>query len=254
MKVIDSSVILEGIISITAAIESGIRTVYTVYADKNKYEKRDRKTVRFISMLKQKGIDFRLCDREFIDSITDGSTHGGFAAEASERTYSDFTQFISELKNGEYAVFLDGVEDPFNFGYSIRNLFAFGCKGFIMPSRNWMSAASTVAKASAGASEMCVLCTAPNDTEALSIIRNSGVKIVCAGLSHNSVPLNDFNCKDPFILFIGGEKRGISNDFFENADTVVHIPYANPNVSYSLPTASCAAIFGSYLSYKKFMP
>ncbi len=251
MRLSDNSIVLEGIISITAAIEANKRNILTVYADKEKYEKRDRKATRFISMLKQKGIDYKLCDRAYIDSITDGETHGGFAAEVSERSYSDFSQFISQLKSGEYAVFLDGVEDPFNFGYSIRNLFAFGCKGFIMPKRNWMSAASTVAKASAGASELCELCTAPDDSEALEIVRNSGVKIVCAGLSPTSVPLYDFNCNEPFILFIGGEKRGISKEFFENADYVVHIPYSNADANFSLPTASCAAIFGSYLSNKK---
>lgn len=254
MMLSDNSIILEGIISITACIESGKRSVGTVYVDKDKYEKRDRKTTRFVSMLKKNNIAFKLCDRSFIDNITDGSTHGGFAAEVSERTYLDFSEFVSGLKMGEYAVFLDGVEDPFNFGYSIRNLFAFGCRGFVIPQRNWMSAASTVAKASAGASEMCDLCTAPSDEKALEIIKESGVKTVCAGLSPTSVPLNEFECKDPFILFIGGEKRGISKTFFENADFVVNIPYANPLANYSLPTASCAAIFGSYLSNKIIMP
>ena len=243
-------IILEGIISIEAAIKSGHRKIFNVFADKDKYDKRDRKAIRFLSFLKKEDIKYTLCERSFIDSITDGTTHGGFAATVSERTYSYFEDLLEKLSNqkGSYAVYLDGVEDPFNFGYSIRNLFAFGCKNFIVPQRNWMSAASTVAKASAGASELCNISIAPNDDDALNSIRRHGVKIVCAGLSGTSVALNEFSCNDPFILFIGGEKRGISKLFFENADTVVHIPYSNSDATYSLPTASCAAIFGNYLS------
>lgn len=240
--------VLEGIISIESAIKAKKRKILTVLADKDKYEKRDRKAVRFISMLKKNGIDFKLCDRSYIDSICQGETHGGFAAAVSERSYLGFEAFLDELQKGGYAVFLDGVEDPFNFGYSIRNLFAFGCRGFIVPERNWMSAANTVAKASAGASELCDIAIAPSDEEALKAIKNKGIDIVCAGLSKDSIPLWKFGLNKPFILFIGGEKRGISKLFFENADTVLHIPYTNPDASYSLPTASCAAIFGSHMS------
>ncbi len=240
--------LLEGIISIESAIKSGKREILTVLADKEKYEKRDRKAVRFISMLKKNSIDFKLCDRSYIDSVCEGETHGGFVAAVTDRSYHDFEAFLDELQKGGYAVFLDGVEDPFNFGYSIRNLFAFGCKGFIVPERNWMSAANTVAKASAGASELCDIAIAPSDEEALKAIKAKDIDIVCAGLSKESVSLREFRNNKPFILFIGGEKRGISKLFFENADTVLHIPYVNPDASYSLPTASCAAIFGSYFS------
>ena len=67
---------------------------------------------------------------------------------------------------------------------------------------------------------MCNISIAPKDDIALEIIRSKGINIVCAGLSANSVDLSSFNCSAPFILFIGGEKRGISQTFFENADTV----------------------------------
>jgi len=248
---LENAVLLEGIISVEAAIKSGKRIIHTVFCDIEKYKKRDRKITHFVSMLKSLSIDCKLCDRSYIDSITSGETHGGVAAYVSERTYTDFDEFLDSLSAGQYAVFLDGVEDPFNFGYSIRNLFAFGCRGFIVPKRNWMTAASTVAKASAGASELCDITVAPDDDVALDAIRKRGIDIVCAGLSKNSISLFDFNCDKPFILFIGGEKRGISKTFFENADTVVHIPYSNEDASYSLPTASCAAIFGSKLSEKR---
>jgi len=246
--------ILEGIISIKSAVVSGKREILEVFADKKKVTSRDRKATHFISFLKQNGIKYTLEDRENIDRkasefIGVGSSHGGFIAYVKERSYTDFSDFLDGLyKNGGYAVYLDGVEDPFNYGYSLRSLYAFGAYGFIAPERNWMSSANVVARSSAGASEMCDMTIAPDDKSALSIIKQKNIKIVCAGLSKNSVPIYDFSYNEPFILFIGGEKRGISSEFFENADAIVHIPYKNTDVSYSLPTASVASIFGAHLA------
>lgn len=244
----NTDILLEGIISVEAAITAGKRKIFDVFIDKAKVEKRDRKAIRFISLLKENSIKYTLCDRDFIDSQALGNSHGGIVAKVSERSYSNLNNLISSVKSGGYLVMLDGVEDPFNFGYSIRNLFAFGCKGFIMPERNWMSAANVVSTSSAGASELCDMSVAPSDNELITLLKNEGVDIVCAGLSSKSVSLFEFRPQRPFVLFIGGEKRGISKELFENADSVIHIPYSNESAKYSLPTASCAAIFGSYLA------
>jgi len=248
--------ILEGTVSITAAIKSRNREIVEVLADRKKVTSRDRKATRFISFLKDNNIRYTLMERSEIDSISAsfpdcGTTHGGFIAYVKDRKFSGFEQFLDELKNSKsYAVYLDGVEDPFNFGYSLRCLYAFGAFGFVVPGRNWMTCANVVARSSAGASELCNIAVAPDDTTALDIIRSKGIKIICAGLSSKSVDIDKFYCNEPFVLFIGGEKRGISQTFFDNADTVVHIPYSNPDVNYSLPTASVAAIFGANLSNK----
>lgn len=239
---------LEGIVSIEAAIKSDFRKIIKVFIDIDKYKKRDRKITRFISHLNEKGIEFELCTREYINTLGNGTSHGGVIADVTDRIYSSLPELVSALKDGEYLVMLDGVEDPFNFGYSIRNLFAFGCRGFIVPERNWMTSAGVVAKSSAGSSELCDMAVSFSDDELVSLLKDNGIDIICSALSSTSVSLFEFKPEKPFVLFIGGEKRGISNTFIENADKIVHIPYANENAKYSLPTASCAAIFGSYLS------
>ncbi len=250
----NSNTILEGIVSIQSAINSNKRKIEKVLVDLKKYKERDRKTTHFISFLKQNNIPFELCERDYIEKTAlenkiSGTTHGGFLAFCSERQYMPLDVHLEMLKNeGGYSIFLDGIEDPYNFGYCIRNSFALGAKGFIVPQRSWMQSAGSVARSSAGASEMCEMSQSIDDSETLQMIKNSGVKIVCAALSQSSIPLCDFKPDFPFILFIGGEKRGISSVFYENADLVVHIPYANQNAKYSLPAASCAAIFSSHLS------
>ena len=248
---IDSPIILEGIISVQAAISAKKRKIEKIYIDEAKFKKRDRKITHFTSVLKNERIEFILKDREYIDSIAKGSSHGGVIAICSDTSYIPLEKLLKSLSDGEYLVMLDGVEDPFNFGYSIRNLFAFGCRGFIIPQRNWMSAANVVSTSSAGASELCDMAVANDDEKLVKLIKDNNIDIVCSALSATSISLFEFKPKRPFVLFIGGEKRGISKTFMEHADTVVHIPYSNENAKYSLPTASCAAIFGSYLSSLK---
>ena len=78
---------------------------------------------------------------------------------------------------------------------------------------------------------------------AAEAIEKAGLDIVCSALSKDSVPVHSFAPQKPFVLFIGGEKRGISAEFMEKAAKVVHIPYAREGVRYSLPAASVCAIY-----------
>lgn len=243
--------LLEGIISVKAAIEGGYRKIEKIYVDENKRKQRDRKIMHFLSFLKEKGLECELMPRAEIDALAQsfgaGTSHGGVVATAKERLFCNLKDMLEEAKPGDYFVYLDGVEDPYNFGYSVRTLYAMGASGFIIPERNWMSAAGAVARASAGASELCKIAVAGEDAETASLISDSGVDIVCSALSASSVSVYDFSPENPFVLFIGGEKRGISKEFMEKADKVVHIPYARENVRYSLPTASVCAIYASVL-------
>lgn len=245
--------LLEGIISVKAAIEGQKRKIEKIYIDLGKRKQRDRKIMSFVSYLKAAGADFEFLPREDIDRMASefkgsGNTHGGVIAFAGERKFETVAELLDGATKGDYFVYLDGVEDPYNFGYSVRTLYAMGVNGFILPKHNMMSVPGAVARASAGASELCRMAVADEDDGVTAdIIHNSGAGIVCSALAQDSVSLYEFEPKNPFVLFIGGEKRGISKDFMEKADGKVHIPYVNEKVRYSLPAASVCAMYASEL-------
>ena len=245
--------LLEGIISVKAALEGRKRNIEKIYIDLGKRKQRDRKIMSFVSYLKETGADFEFLPREDIDKMASGfqgsgNTHGGVIAFAGERQLETVEQLLDGARTGDYFVYLDGVEDPYNFGYSVRTLYAMGVSGFILPEHNMMSVPGAVARASAGASELCRIAVADKDDNVTAdIIHNSGVGIVCSALAKDSVSIYDFKPQKPFVLFVGGEKRGISKDFMEKADSKVHIPYVNENVRYSLPAASVCAMYASEL-------
>ena len=246
--------LLEGIISVKAAVEGKNRTVEKVYVDLNKRKQRDRKIMGFLSFLKDNGVDFELLPREEIDGIVRehsgtfaGNSHGGVIAFVSERKTLSLEKLLANTSYGDYFVFLDGIEDPYNLGYCIRTLYAMGAKGFILPERNTERVSSVISRSSAGAWELCDVAYVSDDKMAAETIEKAGLDIVCSALSATSVPVHDFSPTKPFVLFVGGEKRGISGEFMERAVAVVHIPYARDNVRYSLPAASVCAVYASHL-------
>lgn len=256
----DNICILEGMISVQAAIDAKCRKIELVYIDTLKVKKRDRKTLAFIKTLKKENIPYELCEREVIDAYllqndeNAGKTHGGVVAVCGERSYLDIDELLSKTADeGGFCVLLDGVEDPFNFGYSVRNLHAAGVAGIIIPSRNWMSAAGVCARASAGATELCDIAVLPDmrdeasHREFIKSVKKKGLSVICAAKTADCSEIFSFEPCFPALLIIGGEKRGISPEFIECADEIVCIPYAN-GVRYSLPTASVAAVFGFELA------
>ena len=144
-------------------------------------------------------------------------------------------------KNSEYGfyVMIEGIEDPYNFGYALRSLYASGVDGVILPPRNWMTAAGVVARSSAGASEQLRMWVAEPDAIA-PFFHAHGYRMVCAGI-RDSVSLYEADLKSPLVLVIGGEKRGISRTVMDQSDLTVRIDYAS-DFNGSLSSAAATAV------------
>ena len=97
---------------------------------------------------------------------------------------------------------IEGIEDPYNFGYAIRSLYAMGCDGVILTERNWMSAAGVVARSSAGASEMLTMYKA-SAQDAAEIFKAHGYSLVCADERTDNI-LGKCELKTPLLLIVGG--------------------------------------------------
>ena len=141
-------------------------------------------------------------------------------------------------QNGFY-VFLEGIEDPYNFGYTLRSLYAAGVCGVVLPPRNWMSAAGVVARASAGASELLPIYECDGEA-AVQLFKEKQYTVLCAGI-RDSVSIYEEKFPLPVLLIVGGEKRGISRALLECADRIVRIDYGR-EFRGSLSAASAATV------------
>lgn len=181
--------------------------------------------------------------RSEIDACALGNTHGGLIARCGARTLAPLADIgASLLPNGFYAL-VDGIEDPYNFGYAIRSLYAAGVDGLILSERNWLTAAGVVARASAGASESLPVCIADAE-EAVLCLRSRGYLTVAADMRTDN-ELGKTPLLRPLLLVAGGEKRGISRRVLDLVELRVRIPYGR-----DFPAALSAASAITMFSYE----
>ncbi|MBR4422435.1 MAG: RNA methyltransferase, partial [Erysipelotrichaceae bacterium] len=131
--------IIEGAIAVKAAISNKKRNVSMVYIDKHKKTK-DFNYIR--KLCRNSEISVKEMETEELRELLKGKTHGGIGAEVSLRKEDGFSE-------GDI-FYLDGIEDPFNLGYSLRTLYAFGIKNVLLSKRDYSMMEAQLLKSSAG--------------------------------------------------------------------------------------------------------
>lgn len=227
---------LEGAISVEAALQSESRELFELYVQR---DKRDGQTRQLIRLAQAAGVKTTRVSTAFIKDHSGGKSHGGVIAQVGPRRF----RWLDELLQGArppFVVMLDGIEDPFNFGQAIRALYAAGASGLVVRSRSWLSAASVVARSSAGASERIAAALADSALDAATFFEGQGLTVACA-TDKRAISLYDADLTVPLFLLIGGEKRGITRSFLDKASLRLRIPY-DRRFPMSLGAASSAAI------------
>ena len=238
------SVIFEGMTSIRACLAAytsafNDRRILQIWYDRERSGAKAKELGYLRAMSAQYGFALTPVDQAFLDEITVGNSHGGFVAECTSRSMASLADADTSLSEHGFYVMIEGIEDPYNFGYAIRSLYTCGADGIILSPRNWMSAAGVVCRSSAGASELLPLYVA-DGCDAVDIFLNKGYKVLCAGI-RDSVSSFDCDMTKPVFLIVGGEKRGISRKLLDMADTVVRIDYGR-DFAGSLSAASAASM------------
>ena len=228
---------LEGVISVGAALEGGHRNVHRILM---KADKSDSGTRHLERLARHAAVPIERVSSEAIEAQAGGKTHGGVLARVGSYHFAPLETLV-EGRQAPFVAMIDGVEDPFNFGASVRALWAAGTDGLVLRPRNWLSAAGTVARASAGASELIPTALAETASDAATFFRARGLLVACATDEPGSVSLYDADLTRPLFLLIGGEKRGITRSFLDQADLKLRIPYGRA-VPHSLGTASATSV------------
>lgn len=243
LKFVDSTV-FEGMTSIRAilrGIDNGVndRRIEKILFDKEKIKKISKEVGYLKAVSSKYGFEIIETTSGELEKITLGNSHGGLVAITGERTLP-YLSDASDIVNNGFYVMIEGIEDPYNFGYSLRSLYAMGCSGVILTERNWMSAAGVVCRSSAGASEMfSVYKSAPIDC--VNYFKGLGYSVVCADENTDNI-LGKCQLKLPLLLIVGGEKRGISKAIIDSADILVKIGYGR-EFRASLSAASATTMF-----------
>ncbi len=245
---INNSIYLEGMTSISALIEgirTGVneRTIETILFDDSKARSKAKELGFLRAVSHELGYCLEPCNAEALGRLTIGTTHGGIVAKCTDRPLPSLSD---ALKNPEFFpkrkgfyVMPEGIEDPYNFGYTLRSFYAAGADGVILSSNNRMNEAGIVARASAGASERLPIAICEPELAA-KIFHERGYRVICAGI-RDSVSMYEANMTRPLLLVVGGEKRGISRRVLDQADQIVRIDYGR-EFRGSLSASSAATV------------
>ncbi|MBQ6052825.1 MAG: RNA methyltransferase [Clostridia bacterium] len=227
---------VEGAISVKAVLLSGSRPIEEIYIDKTK------KTKDFSFIIREaekRGVKTVFLDTDGLSKVVNGRTHGGVAAAVGERKYVSLSELFA-VEN-PFIALLEGIEDPYNFGDALRSFYAAGATGLIVPERNWLDAAATVVKSSAGASEFLPTACCNDLATAVSEAKKYGIKTFCAERK-DAQPLYGKDLTCPLIIAIGGELRGLSRKIADNADGNIYIPYGS-QFKNALSASGASAVF-----------
>ncbi len=230
----------EGTLSILTVLKEDSRVVEKVFYSKEKKLSCDRRASRIASICRARNIPFERCEESFIEENTTSSTHAGMIALVGEKKMTSL-EALFEKEDG-FLFLLDGIEDPYNFAYSVRSMYAAGADGMILSNRNWMSAAGVCIRGSAGTTELIPCAVYDTREQLVRLAKSRGYRIVCA--DENTETLHtDPVLKKPILLIVGGEKRGIAREFLDNADSLVKIDYAR-DFNMSLTATAAVSVLG----------
>lgn len=243
---VDTPDLFEGMTVISAVLDPSIapfndRRIKTIFIDKSRMDKKAREVAFLRHRAEELGFNMEPVHSEDLDALTSGKTHGGIVAVCSDRTIPALRDSRSMIRRDGFYVFLEGIEDPYNFGYTLRSLYAAGADGVILPQRNWMGVAGLVARSSAGTSEKLPLYIS-EAAEVIPFFHQLGYRAACAEI-RDAVDLYEADLSLPLLLVIGGEKRGISRAVLADTDFNVRIGYSDKTgFRGSLSSAASAAV------------
>lgn len=222
--------IIEGAISVKAAISSKKREINEVFIDKEKKTK-DFNYIRKLCHLNN--IKLNEINKEEFKSFNIGKTFGGVIANVESR-------ISEELIDGD--IFLvDGVEDPFNIGYILRSLYALGVNNVVLPLRDYSHMEAQILKSSAGAYDFIHI---KYSDDFVSFVKSLKNKYHVYGLRRSEEAKDIFETKfeNNALFLLGGEKRGLSSDLENLCDEYLYIPYGNDYRNALNACSACAVV------------
>jgi 23S rRNA (guanosine2251-2'-O)-methyltransferase len=185
--------------------------------------------------------------RQEIDRMSGpDSVHQGIALKVPAYEYAHPLELLDKiLERGQVPllVALDGITDPRNLGAIVRSIAAFGGQGAIVPQRRSVGMTASAWKTSAGAAARIPVAMASNLTQTLKDLKSRGVFVLgLDGGGDISLPGLEL-AKEPVVIVVGSEGKGLSRLVTETCDAVVSIPIDSATESLNAGIAVSVTLY-----------
>lgn len=200
---------------------------------------RDGARGRLLERAEALGIDVRpTTGRAVVERLGDLRTQGVVATvePAGYRSWPELCAVPAPL-----LLAVDQVTDPRNLGAMLRAAEAMGATGALLTSNRCARLGPTVARTSAGASELLPVAMETNLARALRAAGDGGLQIVGADL--DGEPPERIDLTRPTVLVIGAEGRGLRRLTRTCCDAIVTIPLGGLTESLNAATAAAILVY-----------
>lgn len=184
-------------------------------------------------------IAYQIVPVERIELVT-RKNHQGVLAWLSVIEYQNLSNLLPAIyENGEdpLIIALDGVSDVRNFGAVVRSADCLGAHAVLIPEKGSARITSDAVKASAGALHTMPVCRERSLVRAVTYLKNSGLKIICA-TEKEGITAAEADLTGPVLLIMGSEDKGISREVLSLAEHIVRIPMTGKIASLNVSVAA----------------
>lgn len=230
--------------SVLEALRATIPATALYIATRIEYDDRVKEIMQLAS---RRGLPVLEVMRPELDRLAGfDSVHQGVALKVPPYDYAHPVDLLERvLARGQVPllVALDGVTDPRNLGAIIRSVAAFGGQGVIVPQRRSVGLTAAAWKTSAGAAARTPVAMASNLTQTLKAFKERGVFVL--GLDGaGDTPLPELTwAREPLVVVVGSEGKGLSRLVTETCDAVVSIPISSSTESLNAGIAAGVALY-----------
>lgn len=200
--------LVEGEVMIREAVSCGLKLIEVIGEDK--YE-------AFLAELEQNGVKCCLAPRSLIESIAETQTPQGVCAAFEMPAALEVNRLPNRI------VALDGVQDPGNVGTIWRTADAAGFQGVLLGAGSADPLSPKVQRAAMGSGFRIPFAKTECLPDALISLKKRGYRVFASDLSGSDFYARG-ECGEKFVLVIGNEARGISDEVRSAADVLVKLP------------------------------
>ncbi|MGE0132800.1 MAG: TrmH family RNA methyltransferase [Blastocatellales bacterium] len=175
-------------------------------------------------------------------SISDTVNTQGLIALA-ERPAFNFDQTLAARDDASpLAVCLDSVQDPGNFGTIIRTSEAAGASGVVALKGSVDPFSPKALRSSMGSAFRLPVVTDIESEELLAAVHAAKLKAVAMAASGETI-YSDYDWRQPTMVILGNEARGVGAELLERCDKRLRIPLRAPVESLNVAAAAAAVLF-----------
>ncbi len=240
----DESEMVTGRNSVLEALRAKIPVTTLYMAARIEFDDRVKEILQLAT---SRGIPILEVMRPELDRLAGfDSVHQGVALKVPPYEYAHPTELLEKvISRGQVPLFvaLDGITDPRNLGAIIRSVAAFGGHGVIVPQRRSVGLTASAWKTSAGAAARTPVAMASNLTQTIKAFKERGVFVL--GLDgEGDTPLPELSwAKEPLVVVVGSEGKGLSRLVTETCDAIVSIPINSSTESLNAGIAASVTLY-----------